>query len=336
MTGDGLALALEAGVSLSDMEFVQFYPTATGQYGSRILLYERVLVQDGAKLKNSRGEDILAREGLSPAEITRDELAQLIMKEIIDNPENRGAMDLDLSGISREAGRSLVNLLPASWSRGQTVFRVTPTTHFCMGGLVSDLEGKTSCPGLYAAGEVTAGAHGANRLGGNALAEIVVMGAAAGKAATEYALSSVPTPGCDQAVQRKRELWAGLITEKGLNTRELMMELRRTMWEEAGIIRDRQFLEKAIQTIAGREDASFLVEKPQDLIRALEYRNMRLVGLAVCQAALERTESRGAHFRTDFPHENDQRWLKNIRVRKTASGLALEHTPVDPRNMALE
>ena len=336
MTGDGLALALEAGASLTDMEFVQFYPTATGQYGNRILLYERVLVQDGARLKNSRGEDILAGKGLNPAEITRDELAQLIMKEIIDHPENQGAVDLDLSGISREAGQSLVNLLPTSWSRGQTVFRVTPTTHFCMGGLVTDLEGKTSCQGLYAAGEVAAGAHGANRLGGNALAEIVVMGAVAGKAAAEYALSSIPAPGRDRAAQRKRELLAGMIREKGLNTRDLIGEIRKIMWEESGIIRDGPSLERAIQTIAGREDASALVEKPKDLIRALEYQNMRLVGLAVCRAALERTESRGAHFRTDFPRENDRIWLKNIRIRKTGSGLALEHTPADPRNIALK
>jgi aspartate oxidase len=130
-------------------------------------LYENLLTQNGVVLRNRRGEDVLKKNGChAPADITRDQLAQLIMKEILENPENRETIVMDLGGLSPDAARSLSMLLPAKFSKGTTLFQVVPTTHFCMGGVIVDNHGETSCTGLFAVGEVTAGAHGANRCPG--------------------------------------------------------------------------------------------------------------------------------------------------------------------------
>jgi succinate dehydrogenase/fumarate reductase flavoprotein subunit len=328
-TGDGHALAFEADAALQDMEFVQFYPTALGKRGSRILLYENLLTQNGVVLRNRRGEDVLKKNGChAPADITRDQLAQLIMKEILENPENRETIVMDLGGLSPDAARSLSMLLPAKFSKGTTLFQVVPTTHFCMGGVIVDNHGETSCTGLFAVGEVTAGAHGANRLGGNALAEIIAMGGLVGKAAADRAMNLDSVPEFDNAVRQERVRLDTMIGEQGPHPRMLIQELKETMWSNAGIIRNQQSLDRAMETIMIQEDNKALVTTPGSLIRFLEFRNMRLVAELVCRSALERTESRGSHFRSDYPGENDQGWLKNIQAKKAVFGVTLEQFPV--------
>lgn len=329
ITGDGHALAYTAGVVLQDMEFVQFYPTARGKHGSRILLYEKLLEQKGVVLKNSSGEDVLKKNGYhSIAYISRDQLAQLIMKEILDDPERRGTIGMDLGGLSQDAARSLSMLLPAQFSQGTKVFQVVPTTHFCMGGVIVNNHGETSCSGLFAAGEVTAGAHGANRLGGNALAEVIAMGALVGKAAADRAMTLDRIPGFDNAVQHERDRLDTMFRDQGLPPGILIQELKETMWFNAGIVRDRQSLDRAMEIVMAQEEVPGLVATFRDLIRFLEFRNMGLVAELICRSALERTESRGSHFRSDYPEENNQDWVKNIQVRKTDSGGMLTQVPV--------
>ena len=329
ITGDGHALACAAGVALQDMEFVQFYPTALGKRGSRILLYEKLLTQNGVELKNSSGEDVLKKNGYTePNDITRDQLAQLIMKEILEDPERRGTLSMDLGGLSPDIARSMSMLLPARFSESNTLFQVVPTTHFCMGGVIVDNHGETSCPGLFAVGEVTAGAHGANRLGGNALAEVIAMGALVGKAAADSAMTLDTVPGFDNAAQHERVRLDTMFSNQGLQPRRLIQELKETMWFNAGIIRNRQSLDRAMEIVMDREDIPALVVTPRDLIRFLEFRNMRLVAELTCRSALERTESRGSHFRSDYPEENDRDWLKNIRVEKNDFGVTLKQVPV--------
>jgi succinate dehydrogenase/fumarate reductase flavoprotein subunit len=328
-TGDGHALAFEADAALQDMEFVQFYPTALGKRGSRILLYENLLTQNGVVLRNRRGEDVLKKNGChAPADITRDQLAQLIMKEILENPENRETIVMDLGGLSPDAARSLSMLLPAKFSKGTTLFQVVPTTHFCMGGVIVDNHGETSCTGLFAVGEVTAGAHGANRLGGNALAEIIAMGGLVGKAAADRAMNLDSVPEFDNAVRQERVRLDTMFGEQGPHPRMLIQELKETMWSNAGIIRNQQSLDRAMETIMVQENSKALMTTPGSLIRFLEFRNMRLVAELVCRSALERTESRGSHFRSDYPGENDQGWLKNIQAKKAVFGVTLEQFPV--------
>ena len=272
ITGDGHALAYTAGVPLQDMEFVQFYPTACGKHGSRILLYEKILCQKGVKLTDNNGKDILKKNGhASPDDLTRDMLAQLIMKELLEDPEQRGTMNMDLSGLAQDDARSLSMLLPTGFSKGITVFQVTPTTHFCMGGICVDTQGQTFIPELFAAGEVTAGSHGANRLGGNALAEVIAMGALVGRAAAERAMTLDPVAGFDSAVQQERARLSSMFMDQGMPPKNLIRELKETMWLNAGIVRDGQSLDRALETVMTSKDTQALVATPKDLIRFLEF-----------------------------------------------------------------
>ena len=328
ITGDGHVLALKAGVPLQDMEFVQFYPTAYGKRGSRILLYEQILVQKGAVLKNSKSLDILAANGYSPTSITRDELAQVIMKEILAGPEQRGSVYMDLTELSDDSAQAVSTLLPAGWFKGDKVFEVTPTTHFCMGGIVTDTNGRTSCPGLFAAGEAVAGSHGANRLAGNALAEIIAMGGITGRSAADSSISMNITSEIDDLAENERQRLTASITQSGQQHREVIQKLKETMWFNAGILRDQHSLETALKAVMDWKDIRVSVTTPRDLIRFLEFKNLCLVSETVCRSALERTETRGAHFRLDYPEENDRAWLKNSRVRQADTGIIIEHVPV--------
>lgn len=329
ITGDGQVLAVQAGVSVQDMEFIQYYPTALGKKGSRILLYERLLAQEGVLLKNSRGENILKKNGYDIInDINRDKLAQIIMNELLDDPDQNSVVCMDLSGLSPEAAQTLSSLLPSQWKKGINIFQVTPTTHFCMGGVVVDSHGETSCQGLFAAGEVTGGAHGANRIGGNALAEVIAMGSLVGKAAAKRALGLEKFNGFDTALRQEREHLETMFCRKGPNPRTLSREIKETMWFNAGIIRSQESIDKALTKIMSRKGLPAEVKSPKDLIRFLEFQNMLLVGEMVCRSALERTESRGSHFRADYPKENEKNWLVNIVVKQKESGLVLEKVPV--------
>jgi fumarate reductase (CoM/CoB) subunit A len=335
-TGDGQALACRAHVPLKDMEFVQFYPTCLGKQGTRLLLYEKLLEQDTVVLRNSKGQDILKKNHCPPpGQMTRDHLARVIMKEILEDSEQKGSLDLDLGNLPKETAKTLSMILPSRFSTGKTIFQVVPTTHFCMGGVMVDPHGQTACPGLFAAGEVTAGAHGANRLGGNALAEVIAMGGRVGRAAAQKALALERAQGFDRAVQEERQRLDTLIKKKGPRPNILIRELKKTMWRNAGIIRDQNSLERALKTIMDMKKSSALISCPRDLIRLLEFRNMRLVAELICRSARLRTESRGSHFRTDYPEENNQEWLKNIKINKTGQGLLLTKIPVPKKAQVL-
>ncbi len=323
ITGDGLALAFDAGVALKDMEFVQFYPTARGKQGSRLLLYEKMLVQKGVVLKNSAGEDILKKNDKDPATITRDQLAQLIIKEIKESPEGKQEIFMDLESLSEEIAKELTQLLPSSWWKGEKTYAVVPTTHFCMGGIETDRWGATSVSGLFAVGEATAGAHGANRLAGNALAEIFSMGSLVGEKAADLSMnidfsSSIKDAADDEENRLEKEF-----SDEGENPRQLIQELKEKMWNNVGVSREKKELEEALEYIQAPCPRA-AVGNPAELIRLLELRNMRIVAEMVCKAALKRTESRGAHFRVDYPDEDNSQWLKNIAFRKGDAGMEVE------------
>lgn len=329
ITGDGQALACRAGAALQDMEFVQFYPTATGRYGSRIVLNERLLVQEGVTLKNHAGENILIKNGYTrPEEITRDELAQVVMKEILDDPGQKGSVVFDMEGLSESAAKELSMLLPSGWQKGERQFDVSPTTHFCMGGVVVDQQGETGCPGLFAAGEVSAGAHGANRLGGNALAEVIALGGRVGSAAAKKAGGLDTVSGFENEAQAEHQRLESFVQEQGKPVKKMVHRLKQAMWQNVGIVRNQSSIKKAMTQLEAIETEPAMVKHSKDLIHYLELKNMILVSWAVCRSALEREESRGAHFRTDFSQENNQAWLKNIQIRKTASGFTLERVLV--------
>jgi succinate dehydrogenase/fumarate reductase flavoprotein subunit len=318
ITGDGHALCYDLGVPLTDMEFIQFYPTARGRYGSRLLLNERLLTQPGVCLKNRNGEDILKKRGMTDfMTVTRDQLAQAMMQET-----REGTVVMDMEALSRDKAIQLAPLLPAVWWKGEKIFPVVPTAHFCMGGVITDKTGQTGVRGLFAAGELTAGAHGANRLGGNALAEIFTMGAVAGEAAGIHAAASKSIPRIDLQADAEKFRLESAFTPRGSVPGKLIQSLKTMMWEKAGIIRRHSELSQALETLFN-PGPEIRTTTPAELIRHLEYGNLRRVSQMICRAALERKESRGSHFRIDFPSEDNARWLQNIIIQKGASGMAL-------------
>jgi succinate dehydrogenase/fumarate reductase flavoprotein subunit len=347
-TGDGYALAYEAGATLRDMEFVQFYPTALGEEGRRMCFYEAFLPA-GAIIRNALGEDVLARREMTdPAAVTRDVLTRVIMEEISDGRGLHGSslrgrgvdgrLLFDLSTIppERAGARQQRRLLSRAEGRmlaqdeGPDRIPVAPTVHFFMGGVRIDEQGRTGLAGLYAAGEVCGGIHGANRLGGNALAETFAFGAIAGEGAASEAASrtrlSIPPETVTAETARLEGLASGSLPA---DLGELEMDLRRAMWHGVGPIRDEAGLGEALQDIEGlreRLQKAALTEGRQ-LARAVKLSAMLTVGEMVCRAALTRTESRGAHFRADQPEE-DPAWIRTVEITRAGDGIALATVPV--------
>ncbi len=324
ITGDGQALALELGLPLKDMEFVQFYPTAAGRLGNRLILYEVLLMAEGAILRNRAGEDIVIKHGLDdPMRLTRDRLAQAIIRELMAGRGVDGGIIMDLSPIAEERLAPLATLLPSKWHPDQKTLVVGPTTHFCMGGIMIDKNAETPLAGLFAAGETTAGVHGANRLGGNALCEIFTFGRIAGQRAAAGAKEMGPVNPPGEMIDHEKVRLESRFGGNGENPKVLCRSLKEIMWLKAGILRDPKGLTEALKKISELRAMAVAatVGKIPDLIRCLELENMLLLSEVVCQAALLRDESRGSHYRTDCPEENNDRWLKNIVVKKGETGL---------------
>lgn len=330
ISGDGYALAYEAGAVLRDMEFVQFYPTSEGQTGRRLVLYEP-LVRRGLTLRNALGEEILEKYGMRKnTKITRDVMARAVMMEILGGRGIDGYLLLGAEVKPRAAGNSSTE---RRFNKKRPEERkVAPTTHFFMGGVKINEKSATGVEGLYAAGEVCGGLHGANRLAGNAIAETFVFGTIAGKQAASEAeredIPNIPEVEVSKELKRLYELSA----LGGYDSfEELEIRLRRTMWEKVGIIRDQQGLETALDEIRAIRDQTqtIPVSGAEGLIRAIKMSNMLTVSEMVCLSALERTETRGAHYRTDFPEEDNAHWVKSIEIIKQNGEIGLRVVPIE-------
>ena len=329
INGDGLALAYELGLPLKDMEFVQYYPTASGKRGNNLLLYEGFLF-NGAVLKNANNENILTKHGLNdPQTITRDLLAQTIFKEIRDGLAKENGVTMDLSAVSDERLDQLKPMLPQGVFEKRTCI-VSPTTHHSMGGVMIDSGTQTALPGLYAAGEVCAGMHGANRLAGNALAEIFAMGGIAGRSAAINAKESDMNSASENEIEQEKERLESLFSQAGENSISLIKSLKKMMWLRAGIVRNSDDLEKALAQIEDfrSESQKCKIETPKDLMHSIGLQNMLLLSEMVCRSALLRTETRGSHCRSDYPQEDNANWLKNIVIRKENDKMMVDMHPV--------
>jgi succinate dehydrogenase/fumarate reductase flavoprotein subunit len=329
INGDGLTLAYELGVPLKDMEFVQYYPSASGKRGNNLVLYEGFLFK-GAVLKNSDNENILTKHGLTdPKTITRDLLAQTIFKEIRDGFAKEHGLLMDLNGVSDELLTKLKPMLPKGASEKKECI-VSPTTHHTMGGIMIDSTTGTILPGLFAVGEVCGGMHGANRLAGNALAEIFAMGGIAGSNAAIKVNKSDRCNEPEDQIENERVRLESLFSQDGKDSLSLIKSLKRMMWQKAGIVRNPDDLEKALVQIedfrAGSRNCR--IETSKDLMHNLGLQNMLLLSEMVCKAALLRTESRGAHCRPDYPQEDNANWLRNIIIRKENDEMMIEMQPV--------
>jgi succinate dehydrogenase/fumarate reductase flavoprotein subunit len=328
ITGDGQALAFESGLPLRDMEFVQFFPTAAGKTGTRIIVYEDLIVGNNAVLRNSNGDDIIAKHGMDNSfAVTRDRLTRAILQEILEGRGVEGGVIMDLSGASEKL---LVEYQSLFRDPDKKEFIVSPTTHFCNGGIIVNENAETDLPGLFAAGEVCAGVHGANRLAGNALAEAFAMGSIAGRKAALKAREIDRPELPEKAITAEKARLESLLSKGSRPLRELRRSIKEVMWYKAGIIRNGRDLEEAIGQI---EEFNSLIPELQlkdfrELIKSLELQNVLNLAEMVCRAALLRTESRGAHYRSDCPEENNKDWLKNIVISKKDSGMKLQTVPV--------
>lgn len=311
MTGDGLALAWEAGAELHDLEFVQFHP-AMGIAPLRMII-PTTLFGDGALLRNSRGEAFLCN--YVPGDETdtgRDDMSRAIFAELTAGRGVEGGVYLDLTAVPGELARGhYAYLWQLLKQRGYDPARqpiiVGLAVHFLMGGMVIDRSGAATVPGLYGAGEITGGVHGANRLGGNALLEAVVFGRIAGRTAARSVaavrggitdLLKVPTAG------------------SGARLPQLNRELGRLLWERAGVIRSGAGLERGLalwQTLADKFQDCGPGNEPH---LWWETRNRLAVSRLILQGAWQRSESRGAHFRSDYPETDDRCWLGSLRITR--------------------
>ena len=327
--GDGLVLAFDVGAPLKDMEFVQFYPTAAGQSGNRIILYEDLVLQDKVTvLKNADGDDIMIKHGLDDVmKMTRDRLARVIMQEVLEDRGVNGGVIMDLS---RASERHLLKYRSLFKDPQKRELIVSPTTHFCSGGVMINANAETPIDGLFAAGETCAGAHGANRLAGNALSEVFAMGTVAGKMAALKAQSLQRPLLPEKKLAAERDRLESMEFNGNASLRDLRRSLRQTMWYKAGITRHAKSLTHALEKIEEirARIPDLQLKNFKTLIRTLELQNMLFSAEMVCRAALRRTESRGAHFRSDYPAENDKDWLKNIVISRQDSEITLQPVPV--------
>ena len=332
ITGDGFGVALRAGLALSDMEFVQFYPAVIKRPESNMVVAP-TLFPLGARFLNRDGADIM-RDVPGGGGATRDLMARAVYLELMRGGGVDGAVRMDLSGISMA---DLEHFAPDNLKlfarrgvspHGGDIY-VSPKAHFFMGGVPIDGEGATAMGGLYAAGEVSAGAHGANRLSNNAFTEAHTLGWRAGKAASDYARSS-ESAGPGPALAKPHA--DALAARAGRPNRavDLVRELKRLCWEKAGIVREQALLEEARGALeeVQRALASCGGSAPARLVEAVEAENMCLSARAVVEAALMRTESRGAHYRTDYPEPDDARWRVNVFVKKNENALLARARPI--------
>ena len=335
-TGDGYALAYEAGCRLLDMEFVQFFPTGLAEPG-KPTYFLRAHLSDVGAVVNSKGEEIYAKYGITdrPAAMrSRDAFSLALFREKREGRE----VFLDLRSVSRDAWFQKLNeqdyhIYMENFSAREKPIRIAPMCHFTMGGVVTDLAGKTDVPGLYAAGEVCGGMHGANRMGGNALGEILVFGARAGKAAGQWARERSGGKSGEVAIQSRMagyEKNVG-ITAAGLPPRSLRKEIGEILWEKAGILRDKRGLSQALESLESLKAERFPKMRsatPKEVLEKIEVEKAFVTGEMIIRSALLREESRGAHFREDFPQTDDQKWKGNILLHKTSSGMNLEFQPL--------
>ena len=373
-SGDGYALAYRAGAQLIDMEFVQFHPTGmVHPPGVRGLLVTEAVRGEGGILRNSDGERFMWRylpedrraeyaasdeearawvdaltEGRvtdhrRPPELsTRDNVARAIYTEVKEGRGSpNGGVFLDISYLPAERVR---RKLPSMYEQFKELadvditaapMEVGPTMHYMMGGIRVDAEtGATTRPGLFAAGEVAAGLHGSNRLGGNSLTDLLVFGRRAGEAAaavvTDDPVERLPDGFVDESVAAMLAPFEGA---GGEDPNRLHEDLQATMQSQVGIFRDEADLVSAIDRIEGFKQrwARLRVTGPRrfnpswDLV--FELRNMLVVSEAIARSALERTESRGAHSRLDHAAGSKDWDVLNVAVTRAADGMAVQRTP---------
>jgi succinate dehydrogenase / fumarate reductase flavoprotein subunit len=351
-TGDGMAQAYEAGAELMDMEFVQFHPTGmVWPPGVQGILVTEAVRGEGGILRNKNGERFMERYDPKRMELsTRDVVARSIYTEVKEGrgTEHGGAF-LD---ISHKPAEYVKKKLPSMYHQFKELadvditkgpMEVGPTCHYVMGGIRVEAEtAQSKLPGLFAAGEVAAGLHGANRLGGNSLSDLLVFGRRAGAAAAQHAKQlSAPRSDDGQIEQAEAEALRPFQTQGGENPYAIHRDLQKMMQSLVGIFRVKDDLQKALAELPKfRERLSRVSVEGSRMFNpgwhlAMDLKSMLAVSEAVMRSALVREESRGAHSRIDFPELSAEWGNKNNVIWRDASGMGLrqERLPEMPAEL---
>jgi fumarate reductase flavoprotein subunit len=329
---DGIAMALRAGAVLRDMEMVQFHPTGLVIPGSLMTgaLLEEGLRGAGGRLLNGRGERFMARyDAVRMERSTRDLVARAAFTEIAEGRGTpNGGVWIDVSHLGAElVERHFRGMVRRCRDFGRDLARepveVGPTAHFMMGGVTIDRACRTSLEGLFAAGEDTGGVHGANRLGGNGVADSTVFGGIAGDVMREWVVGrprpKLSGPAAEAHASAARAPLGGSGADQAIAVRAAMREL---MWEHVGLVRTAPGLTATLarlDALAARLEQAIVPGGPAYNLAWqawLDTRNQLLVAGLIGRSALERAESRGAHYRADHPERDDERWLASVMVRR--------------------
>jgi succinate dehydrogenase / fumarate reductase flavoprotein subunit len=369
-TGDGHALAYLAGADLIDMEFVQFHPTGMvwppsvkgtlvteGVRGEGGILVNSeddrfmfnyipdVFAAETAKSEDEANAWLRGEEGaMRPPELlTRDVVAKAIMTEVKEGRGSpHGGAFLDIA--SRQSPEYIMRKLPSMYHQFKELatlditkvpMEVGPTTHYMMGGVkVEAGTAASTVPGLYAAGEAAAGMHGANRLGGNSLSDLLVFGKIAGQSAANFAQENSKVSPHGEEIKKSIESATRPFEDGNENPYHLHQELQEVMESHAGIVRTGEELEKGIQKLEELKGKLLkLHAKGEQQYNpgwhlCLDLHNMIITSLALAKAALERTESRGAHTRLDYPDYDDDLGKVNIIIRPGPGGMSVVKSPL--------
>lgn len=349
-TGDGVALAFRRGIPLEDMEFYQFHPT--GIYKMGILLSEACRGEGGI-LRNGLGERFMERYAPTLLDLApRDMVSQAIYQEIRAGRgvDGKDYVWLDLTHLPAEVietklpditdfVRTYLGLDPV-----KDLIPIQPTAHYAMGGIPTDVDGRvtidaqnTPIPGLYAAGECACvSVHGANRLGTNSLVDLVVFGRRAGRHMLKFVRENEFPPLPKEPDFRARAEVAWILENEGTErVAQIRAELQEAMMHDAGVFRTGDGLKRLQQKLGElrtRYTQIRIDDKSQtfntELVEAIELGFLLDCAEAIAASALAREESRGAHYREDFPTRDDANWLKHTLIARTSGGLQLSYKPV--------
>ncbi len=301
-TGDGMAAAYRSGATLRDLEFVQFHPTVFYVAGAPRFLISEAVRGEGAMLVNDRQERFMCSYHPDAELASRD----VVARSILDQMKRQAARNVYLD--CRSIGSNFKKRFPSIYAMVQRfridpardLIPVRPAAHYMMGGVRTDINGATGLENLFACGEVACtGVHGANRLGSNSLLECLVFGDRAGAAAAE-----------NKHIFRGRIQFTRRWKDFHLDVADLKRSLNALVWRYCGIEREGNDLAFALEKL--KEWQSYALSARFFDSSGWEMQNMLILGGLVAQSALDRTESRGAHFRTDFPEKDDAKWLRHI------------------------
>jgi succinate dehydrogenase / fumarate reductase flavoprotein subunit len=352
VTGDGIAQAYRIGAPLMDMEMVQYHPTTLVENG---LLITEGARGEGAVLLNSEGERFMERYAPNKLDLaSRDVVSRAEQTEILEGRgvgANKDGIYLDITKVPRkrtlEALREIVNIGKdfAGVDITREPIMIRPGQHYIMGGVKTDVNGATPIEGLYAAGEVACvSVHGGNRLGANSLLDTLIFGRRAGEHAAARSASMAMPDGAAAQDQLREDVATidGILARDrdGSPTRprrvsEIKAELGATMNQHVAVYRDQEGLEQAlgvVKRLQEEAESAYVDDRGtvfnQDVLGALELGYMLDCAEATVVAAIERKESRGAQFRTDFPARNDEEWLKHIDITVGPNGPTVSYSPV--------